>query len=233
MTARLSLILRKARGHRLRLRVVALALRGPRLQWHLLLLFSLFTVPCFGQEAPAWQFFGGYSFQRADVREYFKTTPILYPFRHHYVNMNRWGFSVTENRNRWFGRTLDFSGYTKTPQFKGISTREEIYSILYGPRITYRGANVPNPAGKALWGASAFAHVLFGATHTSVSVTPTGPHVTEFTFGMALGGGFDLPLRNEISVRVLQAEYLRNSFGDGQNNYRLSAGVAFNIGKAK
>jgi hypothetical protein len=150
------------------------------------------------------------------------------------VNMNGWDFSVTQNRNQWFGGTLDLSGYSKTPQFKGISNSEHIYSILYGPRITYRGANVPNPTAKALWGGSAFAHVLFGATHTSVSVTPTGPHATDFTFGMALGGGFDLPLRNEISVRVLQAEYLRNSsFGAGQNNYRLSAGVSFNLGKVK
>src|SRR6266481_6410676 len=76
-------------------------------------LLLAFVTPCLAQETPAWQFFGGYSFQRADVREYFKTTPIIYTFRHHYVNMNGFEFSVTENRNRWFGGTLDFSGYYK------------------------------------------------------------------------------------------------------------------------
>ena len=190
-----------------------------------IVLLLLFATPCLAQETPGWQFFGGYSFQRADVREYFKTTPIIYTFRHHYVNMNGWDFSVTENRNRWFGGTLDVSGSYKTPQVARISNKEQIYSILYGPRISY-----PKP----LFGGSAFAHALFGATHTSVSVTPVGPHASDFSFGMMLGGGFDYPLRNEISVRILQAEYFRNtSFGAGQNNYRLSAGVVFNLGKAK
>jgi hypothetical protein len=51
---------------------------------------------------------------------------------------------------------------------------------------------------------------------------------------MALGGGFDMSLRNDIAVRVLQVDYLRNTaFGTGQNNYRLSTGVVFNLGKAK
>jgi hypothetical protein len=191
----------------------------------LMLILLLFAVPGVAQETPAWQFFGGYSFQRADVREYFKTTPIIYTFRHHYVNMNGWDFSVTENRNRWFGGTLDLSGYYKTPQVAGISNSERIYSILYGPRILY-----PKP----VWGGTAFAHALFGAAHTSVSVTPTGPHASDFSFGMALGGGFDLPVRNDVAVRVLQAEYFRStSFGTGHNNYRLSAGVVFNLDKAK
>jgi hypothetical protein len=190
-----------------------------------ILLFLFFAAPCRAQETPAWQFFGGYSFQRADVREYFKTTPIIYTFRHHYVNMNGWDFAVTENRNRWFGGSLDLSGSYKTPQVAGISNSEEIYSILYGPRITY-----PGP----LLGGSAFAHALFGATHTSVKVTPTGPHATDFSFGMAVGGGFDLPIRNEVSVRILQVEYFRNtSFGASHNNYRLSTGVVFNVGRAK
>jgi|SRR5579862_4139862 len=192
----------------------------------LLLLLSIFVTPGLAQETPEWQFFGGYSFQRADVREYFKTTPIIYTFRHHYVNMNGWDFSVTQNRNRWFGGTLDLSGYYKTPQVGGISNSEQIYSILYGPRISY-----PRP----LWrGVSAFAHILFGGSHTSVSVTPTGPHASDFSFGMAAGGGFDLPLQNRVAIRVLQVDYFRpTSFGSGQNNYRLSTGVVFNIGSTK
>src|SRR4029077_13991287 len=99
-----------------------------------LLLILLLFVPCFAQETPEWQFFGGYSFQRSDVREYFKTTPIIYTFRHHYVNMNGFDFSITENRNAWFGGTLDLTGSFDTPQVKGISNSEKILSIFYGPR---------------------------------------------------------------------------------------------------
>ena len=183
----------------------------------------LLSLPCAAQETPAWQFFGGYSFQRADVREYFKTTPIIYTFRHHYVNMNGWEFAVTENRNRWFGGTLDLSGYYKTPKLLGISNREQIYTILYGPRFSFT-----QPYGIP------FAHVLFGAAHTSTAVTPTGPHASDFSFAMAIGGGFDLPLKNNVAIRVLQADYLRaNALGSGQNNFRLSAGVTLNLRKVK
>src|SRR6266481_3476875 len=200
--------------------------RLPNYVLQLLPLLLVLVTPCLAQETPAWQFFGGYSFQRADVREYFKTTPIIYTFRHHYVNMNGFEFSVTENRTRWFGGTLDLSGYYKTPQVAGISNRAQIYSILYGPRISY-------PVSYSKLSGTAFAHVLFGGTHTSVSVTPTGPHASDFSFGMTLGGGFDLPLRNDIAVRVLQVDYFRNTaLGTSQNNYRLSTGVVFNLGKA-
>ena len=192
----------------------------------LLLLLVVSAAPAFAQDTPAWQLFGGYSFQRAEVREYLKTTPIIYTFRNDYVNMNGWDFAVTENRNHWFGGTLDLSGYYGTPQVANISNSEQIYSILYGPRITS-----PRP----LWrGATAYAHALFGASHTSVSVTPTGPHASDFSFGMAVGGGFDLPLQNNFAVRVLQLDYFRpTAFGSGHNNFRLSAGVVFNLGKTK
>src|SRR6516164_8542543 len=103
-----------------------------------LFLLVCFVAPCFAQETPAWQLFGGYSFQRADVREYFKTTPIIYASRHDSVNMNGIEFSATENRNRWFGGTLDLSAYFNTPQVAGVSNQqssnqERMYSILYGP----------------------------------------------------------------------------------------------------
>jgi hypothetical protein len=51
---------------------------------------------------------------------------------------------------------------------------------------------------------------------------------------MAIGGGFDLPLKNNTAIRVLQADYFRtNALGAGQNNFRLSAGVIFNLGNVK
>jgi len=189
------------------------------------LLLLILAVPCLAQETPAWQLFGGYSFQRAGVRDYFKSTPIIYTARHDSVNMNGFEFSATENRNQWFGGTLDLSAHFKTPQIGTVSNQERTYSIFYGPRISY-----PH----TIRGGSAYVHALFGAVHNSVSVTPTGPHASDFTFGVAVGGGFDLPLRNEWSVRVLQVDYVRTSaYGSGQNNFRLSAGFVFNTGKVK
>ena len=190
-----------------------------------LLVLLVLAVPCLAQETPAWQLFGGYSFQRAGVRDYFKSTPIIYTARRDTVNLNGFELSATENRNQWFGGTLDLSAYFKTPQIGTVSNQERIYSILYGPRIS---------SPHTIRGGSAYAHALFGAVHSSVSVTPTGPHASDFTFGMALGGGFDLPLRNDWSVRVVQVDYIRASaYGSGQNNFRLSAGFVFNTGKIK
>jgi len=190
---------------------------------HFLLALLFLSTSCVAQEAPAWEIFAGYSFQRADLREYFKSTPIIYTPRHHYVNMNGWEFSATENRNSWFGGTLDVSGYYKTPQVLRIDNREQIYSIFYGPRFSYRRPS-----------RTAFAHILFGGTRTSVNVVPTGPHPSDFSFAMALGGGMDLPLKNGAAIRVLQADYLHtNAPGIAQNNFRLSAGVVFNFGTAK
>jgi hypothetical protein len=196
-----------------------------------LFLLVCLVVPCLAQETPEWQLFGGYSLQRAGVREYFKTTPIIFTFRNDSVFMNGVEFSATENRNRWFGGTLDFSAYFSTPQVAGISNQERIYSILYGPNFS-----IPTHGGTAelFHGGNLFAHALFGAAHNSVHVTPTGPHASDFAFNMALGGGFDIPLRTDVSIRVLQVDYMRTTaFSNGRNNFRFSAGVVFNTGKLK
>jgi hypothetical protein len=183
----------------------------------------LLASPSMAQEVRPWEVFAGYSFQRADVREYYKTSPIIYTFRHHYANLNGFETAVTENVNPWFGGTLEFSGYYKTPQFLNVSSREQMYTILYGPRFSYR-----KPYG------TAFAQGLLGVARTSVNVVPTGPHPADYSFALDLGGGFDLTLTNQTAVRLLQVDYLRtNAFGSGQNNYRLSAGIVLHFGKAK
>src|ERR1051325_9892105 len=101
------------------------------------LLLRFLSVICLAQRTPAWQLSGGYSVQREGVGDYFKSTPIIYTARHESVNMNGFEFSATENRNQWFGGTLDLSAYFKTPQIGTVSNQERIYSILYGPRISY------------------------------------------------------------------------------------------------
>jgi len=190
---------------------------------HLFLLILLLTMPCLAQEVRPWEVFAGYSFQRADVREYYKTTPIIYTFRHHYVNLNGFETAVTENVNHWFGGTLEFSGYYKTPQFLNVSNREQMYTILYGPRFSYR-----KPYG------TAFVQGLLGAARTSVNVVPTGPHANDYSFAFDMGGGLDLTLTSQAAVRLLQLDYLRtNAFSSGQNNYRLSAGIVLHFGKGK
>jgi Outer membrane protein beta-barrel domain len=184
------------------------------------LLVFLFVTPAFAQEAPAWEFFGGYSLERANVREYYKATPSIYAIQNRYENFNGWEFAVTENANSWFGGTADVSGHYKTSSFRGSPNQEYMHSFLYGPAFSWR---------KPLF--VAFAHVLLGATLAKVQVTPVGPHDSDTSFTVAGGGGVDLNLGNKIAVRLFQVEYLRaNALGSNQNNYRAAAGVVFHTG---
>ena len=201
------------------------------------LLLSLFATAGLAQEVVPWEVFGGYSFQRADVREYFisRSIPfVTYTARHHYVNMNGWEFSVTENVNRWFGGTLDISGYYKSPTIGSVTTKDHIYTILYGPRFTLPKAGGNAAPARLISASVPFAHILFGGAQTGATVGPPGPHASDFSFAMAIGGGLDWPLTPNVDIRVLQLDYLRtNALATSQNNYRASAGIVLRLGKSK
>jgi hypothetical protein len=188
-----------------------------------LLLAALFFTPAvFAQETREWEFFGGYSFEAADVREYYKSTPILYTFRDRYVFLNGWEASVTENANHWLGGTLQLTGHFASPVALGTKNKERLFSILYGPRFSRRSA----------WGAL-YGHILFGAAHTSVTVSP-GPHASDTDFAVAAGGGLDMQLGNRAAVRVLQLQYSpTNPVGARNHTFQASAGVVFYVGKAR
>ena len=181
----------------------------------------LLAAPSMAQDIPAWEVFGGYSFQRSDVRQYFRSTPIQYTFRGEYLNLNGWNLSVTENRNRWFGGTLDVRGYYKTTEFRGTANREQVHSILYGPRFSRR---MP-------W-AAPFGHILFGAAQMKVNVTPVGqPRASDTSFAVAAGIGVDVKVLKKAAARV-QAEYFRaDLLAARPDSFRTSVGMVFYLGK--
>lgn len=193
---------------------------------NLLQLFALalaLAAPCLAQEIPVWEVFGGYAYQRSNVREYYLAAPNRYTSRNVNANLNGWDFAVTENMNRWFGGTFDLSGRYKATPLLGTTTHQQMHSILYGPRFSFRTPSVVP-----------FVHILFGAAHTTAKVTPVGPHPADTSFAVAAGGGLDLKLQQKASVRLIQAEYFRaNALGANQNNYRLAAGLILNLGKSK
>ena len=185
-----------------------------------LLLVLLYASAGFAQQSPAWELFGGYSFERSDVREYYKSTPILYTFREQYINLNGWELAVTENVNRWVGGTLQLTGHYKSPVVRGAKNREQMFSILYGPRFAHRMS----------W-ATPYGHVLFGAGRAAVTVSP-GPHATETSFVVAAGTGLDVNLREKAAVRILQIQYSpMNQVGTKNHKFQASAGVVFYLGK--
>jgi hypothetical protein len=175
-----------------------------------------------GQQTPGWDFFGGYSFERADVRQYYKSTPIIYTSRDHFINLNGWEFAVTENINHWFGGTLQATGHYANPVVLGTKNHASNYSILYGPRFSWRKP----------WG-TPYGHVLLGLGHANVSVSP-GPHASETSFAMAAGIGLDMKVSNKAGIRALQVQYLpTNQLGTKLNRAQISAGMVFYVGGAK
>ncbi len=89
-----------------------------------LFIFS-FATPCLAQEIPEWEFFGGYSFQRSDVREYFKSSPIIYTFRGKYASLSGWDASVTENLTAVTTRRHDYSERrTRSECFRFCTVRD-------------------------------------------------------------------------------------------------------------
>ncbi len=143
-----------------------------------------------------------------------------------------WGGSITGNFNRYVGAEMEifrYSGFSEDPP--AYANR---YSLLFGPRFTYRGTR----------GVIPFAHVLVGATHGRQNILPpyppgvipnTGSALrggTAFTAG--LGGGVDVQVWRFIWLRALQADYLRASFpNDVQNSLRLSFGLVVHLGRSK
>jgi opacity protein-like surface antigen len=186
------------------------------------LLALLFASPALAQQGPEWEFFGGYSFERSVVREYFKSTPTIYTFRERYENLNGWEASITENINRWFGGTFQATGHYKTPVASGVTNHVRSHSFMYGPRFSHR----------TRW-ATPYLHILVGVTNASVTVSP-GPHASETGFTMGLGGGLDLNLGKNFSVRALQVQYSpMNPIVSKENKFQASAGVVFYAGKTK
>jgi len=84
---------------------------------------------------------------------------------------------------------------------------------------------------------SPFGQVLLGASHASGSLvegdTPAA-HDASLVFASTLGGGVDYRLDDRWSLRVFEADYLRDQYrnrtNDHQDNLRISVGATFRFG---
>jgi opacity protein-like surface antigen len=188
----------------------------------ILVLVLAVAAPGYAQTIPTWEVFGGYSWQRSNLREYFKSTPIIYSVRNKGGSLNGFDVAFTENINPWFGGTLDITGHFAAPEISGVKTHQAMYTFMYGPRFSYRDRP----------GWTGFGHVLAGAAHMNAKVTPTGPHADDTSFALAAGGGLDVKFRGNTAIRVLQAEYLHaNALGANHNNFQISAGIILYLGE--
>lgn len=184
--------------------ILKLAGRTHRNAATILFLLLISSFPSHAQEGSRYDVFGGFSYQR------FNALTIGYP-----NDANLYGFNIqgTGYIKLWLGVTADVSG--------NYGSQISSYHFLIGPQYTWRRET-----------SNIFVHGLFGKAQNNVSI----PQPTRSGFesvGRTFGGGFgyDYQWRDRISIRVFQADFLHDStFGKGQNEGRVSAGVVVHFG---
>ncbi len=167
------------------------------------------------------------------------------------------GFVVDLNGCKAFGLSNEFG--------VGSKINATQFSYLFGPRFTFRRGHMFQPFvdvtfGGVLLGTNCNNGNLGNACGALTAVNlpsqlptvPPGvtiivPHnpnatgVTENSFALTAGGGFDIKLSNHVAIRLVQADYLYARFGNGcqfaycgnndsQANFRLLSGMVFGWG---
>lgn len=167
------------------------------------LMFSLAHAQDTTETAPQAEVYGGYSYAGS--------------------GSNGFDVSIAANVNKWFGVVADFGGQYSTFNDQGFTEKIRSHSYLIGPRISLRKKR-----------ATPFVHALFGGARVNTETDEFGPLVTfsDTSFAMALGGGLDVKVNEQIAIRAFQIDYLRTSFfGGTQNKGRIAAGIVFRFGK--
>ena len=179
------------------------------------------------------------------------------------------GAGTQYNFTSLIGFVIDLNGckaYGFSNEFGvGSQVNATQFSYLFGPRFTFRRSHMFQPFVDVTFGG-----ILLGVNcnngnlgnacgglptvpvPTPLSTVPPGVTVivpknpnatgiTENSFALTAGAGFDLKLSNHIAVRVVQADYLFTRFGNscqiaycGNNNsqasFRLLSGMVFGWG---
>lgn len=153
-----------------------------------------------------------------------------------YVDIDTNGLAARQNANGWEASASwrlwkglaaegDFSGYYKTynsaailPAAPTITVSVSDYFYGGGPRFNFRPI---------------FVHALVGNDHLTASVA--GASASQDGFAVVAGGGVEVPVGHNISVRSTfdYALTRHNIFGGpsySQNNLRVGLGVAFAFG---
>jgi hypothetical protein len=167
------------------------------------------------QDIPRVEVYGGYSYANVDTNN-------LAPRQ----SANGWEAAVSGNLNRWFALEADASGYYKTYlidlsliDLGTVNVHVRDYAFGAGPRVNFRPF---------------FAHALIGVDH--LSGHGAGLSASQNSFAGAFGGGVQWPPRGRWAIRA-SADYVltqHNIFGGSaynQNNYRVSGGLVFALGR--
>ena len=173
-------------------------------------------------EAPKIEAYGTYTLFRADI-DIFNNE-----------SLQGWGAGVQWNPQRYLGLVAEFNGSygssnVPNPTLPGTTVKvgTNVYSYLFGPRVSYRTKPL-----------TLFAHSLFGFATLQTDLAnncPTCNTINKNQFAMALGGGVDVNITKVIAIRAGDFDYvpihsdlpLNNGGSSYFRNFRYQAGVVF------
>jgi len=211
-------------------------------------LLSFAAIPALAQNSdyPRFEFGGGYSYLRANIKATDKTFTPPESFSTSF-DMHGGKGEIVGNINKTLGLVGEFGGYKVTGLPSGLSAH--VLTYLFGPRLNYRGGSEKiTPFVQALFGgarASGSGNITILAPDALQRPQGTQQLATGFefsgdtnSFAMAIGGGVDYNATKHISIRFLQVDYLMtrfdtninaagNSTAGTQHNFRIGAGLQF------
>jgi hypothetical protein len=185
------------------------------------------------RNTPKTDLFLGYS--------HFRAVPTLSP-GNRVVGLNGGSASITFNLNRYLGLVADLGCYRATElrltgpgaaPARVADASGMAYTYLSGPRLSYRTDNRIIPFAQILFGGVRASEVILSACSGSLCA----PLPAQNAFAITAGGGFDIKVFRQVSLRAIQAEYMMSRFADpatgvnkSQNDLRLSSGLVFRFG---
>jgi Outer membrane protein beta-barrel domain len=130
------------------------------------------------------------------------------------ANANGWDAAVEGKFLPWIGLVADLNGNHGSQSFGGTRADISEHNILFGPRVSMQVGRI-----------RPFAHLLLGFAH----ISRTNGLDSDTSFANGLGGGVDYRLKGPVSWRG-QVDWINTRFyGHGQNDLRMTTGIAFHF----
>jgi hypothetical protein len=173
-----------------------------------LLCFTLLTTSLRAQVASKGEVFGGY--QHANLSDGIATKRL---------SSNGWNAAFAYYFSRWVGVKADFGGAyatDNTSSFQPFSVKT--YTYTFGPVFSPWKDKRFTPFGEA----------LFGRYHETLAGYPN----SDSAFAMLAGGGVDVRIARQFSVRAIQVDWLYTRPPSAvvflqANSVRIGAGIVF------
>jgi opacity protein-like surface antigen len=152
-------------------------------------------------------------------------------------NLNGGGGDATFFFTPLIGLKADLQGYgsftqcTKAASAISGCASANLFTYMFGPEVKFHAGRL-QPFGEVLFGG---AHSNFyGNACSSVSGLCGSRSPSNNAFSMAVGGGVDIAVSRKISIRLVDADFVLNRFGNNftggnnsQSNFRFQTGVQF------